>query len=83
MKLPSLLQIVVAEVAVWAVLCMLVHGPAILAYIALQVATSGVFAFAVERSYRRHLQSAKARPVVTPIPEATPQPAETVAAQAG
>jgi hypothetical protein len=51
--LPILLPILLT---VWALACLALHGPAILAYIVLQGATSGIFAlsmFKVSRSHSR------------------------------
>lgn len=39
---------------IWGVCCFLVHGSAILAYAAIQLATSGVFALAIYRTEQKY-----------------------------
>ena len=54
--LPILLPILLT---VWAGACTVLHGPAILAYIVLQAATSGIFALSMYRITRLHSRSPK------------------------
>ena len=46
---PSLAVLLVGGLALWAIACFVLHGPVILAYIAIQAATSGVFALEMKR----------------------------------
>lgn len=46
---PSLVALLGGGLALWAVACFALHGPVILAYIAIQVATSGIFALEMRR----------------------------------
>lgn len=54
MSLPPLAVLLPLFLAVWAISCVLVHGNAILGYLAIQVATSGVFALAMTQAAKRH-----------------------------
>ncbi|MDA1013389.1 MAG: hypothetical protein O3A00_02925 [Planctomycetota bacterium] len=58
-KLLGLKTILVASLTIWAVVCVVLHGSAIVAYIALQAATSGVFAFAFWRAEKAACKSRK------------------------
>lgn len=49
---PSLVALLSGGLALWAVACFTMHGPVILAYIAIQVATSGIFALEMRRIER-------------------------------
>ena len=53
-RLPPLSILIPALLTVWAVACTVLHGPAILAYIALQASTSGIFALSMYRISRLH-----------------------------
>lgn len=46
---PSLSVLLTGGMAVWAIACFVLHGPVILAYIAIQIATSGLFALEMRR----------------------------------
>ena len=46
---PSLVALLGGGLALWAIACFAIHGPIILAYIAIQVATSGLFALEMRR----------------------------------
>ena len=46
---PSLVVLLAGGLTLWAIACFAVHGPVILAYIAIQVATSGIFALEMRR----------------------------------
>ena len=46
---PSLVALLGGGLALWAIACFAIHGPIILAYIAIQVATSGIFALEMRR----------------------------------
>jgi hypothetical protein len=46
---PSLVALLGGGLALWAIACFALHGPVILAYIAIQVATSGIFALEMRR----------------------------------
>jgi hypothetical protein len=46
---PSLVALMAGGLTLWAIACFAVHGPVILAYIAIQVATSGIFALEMRR----------------------------------
>jgi hypothetical protein len=50
---PSLAVLLVGGLALWAIACFVLHGPVILAYIAIQAATSGVFALEMKRIEKR------------------------------
>ena len=61
--LPRLAIWLVGGLSVWAVACYFVHGSAILAYIGIQVLTSGVFAWqmnSVEKSMHRKAEEKNA-----------------------
>ncbi|MDA0284639.1 MAG: hypothetical protein O3B13_01050 [Planctomycetota bacterium] len=45
----SLTTLLVSGLSLWAVACFALHGPVILAYIAIQLATSGIFALEMRR----------------------------------
>ena len=53
----ELKHLLIGLVIAWAVCCVFSRGPAILAYIAMQVATSGVFAWAILSSLKKHEQA--------------------------
>jgi hypothetical protein len=46
---PNLVVLLGGGLVLWAIACFALHGPVILAYIAIQVATSGVFALEMRR----------------------------------
>jgi hypothetical protein len=46
---PSLVALLGGGLVLWAIACLALHGPVILAYIAIQVATSGIFALEMRR----------------------------------
>lgn len=46
---PSLVALLSGGLVLWAIACFALHGPVILAYIAIQVATSGIFALEMRR----------------------------------
>jgi hypothetical protein len=46
---PSLVVLLAGGLTLWAIACFAMHGPVILAYIAIQVATSGIFALEMRR----------------------------------
>ncbi len=46
---PSLVALLGGGLALWAMACLALHGPVILAYIAIQIATSGIFALEMRR----------------------------------
>ena len=46
---PSLVALLGGGLVLWAIACFALHGPVILAYIAIQVATSGIFALEMRR----------------------------------
>ena len=46
---PSLVALLGGGLALWAIACFAIHGPIILAYIAIQIATSGLFALEMRR----------------------------------
>lgn len=58
-----LASLIIGGLTVWAGACLFIHGPAIIAYIGLQVLTSGVFAWQMRRveagAQRRRLQIAQ------------------------
>lgn len=58
----SLPWLVTAELVVWAALCCLINGPAVLGYIALHVTTTGLFLLLLRQALRRsqRLQQASA-----------------------
>ena len=64
----KLSYLLAAEFVVWAVLCVAVHGPAILCYVAFQAATSGVFAYAIHRSYQQHVAAAHKQKAAGDLP---------------
>ena len=43
---------------IWVGTCIYCHGPAILSYVGLQFVTSGVFAWAIHSSVKKHLVTA-------------------------
>jgi hypothetical protein len=53
-RIPPLPILLPVLLTVWAVACTWLHGPAILAYIVLQGATSGIFALSMYRISRSH-----------------------------
>jgi hypothetical protein len=52
-SLPPLAVLLPVFLAIWAVSCLLVHGSAIIGYLGIQIATSGVFALAMTRAAKR------------------------------
>ena len=46
---PSLIVLLSGGLTLWAIACFAMHGPVILAYIAIQIATSGIFALEMRR----------------------------------
>lgn len=46
---PSLAVLLTGGMTIWAIACVALHGPVILAYIAIQLATSGLFALEMRR----------------------------------
>lgn len=56
-RIPPLSILIPVLMIAWAVTCALAHGPAILAYIALQGATSGIFALSMYKISRRYTHS--------------------------
>lgn len=46
---PSLVALLAGGLTLWAIACFVMHGPVILAYIAIQIATSGIFAMEMRR----------------------------------
>lgn len=50
---PSLAVLLVGGLALWAIACFVLHGPVILAYIAIQAATSGIFALEMKRIQKK------------------------------
>jgi len=61
--MPRLAVLLVGGLTLWAIACVLLHGPAILTYIGLQAVTSGIFAWEMtrlERSTRRRPADATA-----------------------
>jgi hypothetical protein len=62
-RIPPLSILIPVLLTVWAGSCALLHGPAILAYIVLQAATSGIFALSMYRISRRHSRAADKPPV--------------------
>jgi len=53
-RIPPLTILIPVLLTVWAIACLVLHGPAILAYIVLQGATSGIFALSMYKVSRRH-----------------------------
>lgn len=53
----GLKHILIGSLIIWAAVCVVMHGSAIVAYIALQAATSGVFAFAFWRAEKTAQQT--------------------------
>jgi len=45
----SLVALLVGALTLWAIACFVVHGSVILAYIAIQIATSGIFSLEMRR----------------------------------
>ncbi|NQV28364.1 MAG: hypothetical protein HQ518_28765 [Rhodopirellula sp.] len=54
-RIPPLSILIPLLLVVWAGACTWLHGPAILAYVALQGATSGIFALSMYRISRRRV----------------------------
>ena len=50
---PSLVALLIGCFCLWAVAGVAIHGPVILAYIAIQLATSGIFALEMRRIVNR------------------------------
>ena len=72
----ALNHLLIGLIVVWAVCCVYSRGPAILAYIAMQAATSGVFAWAILKALKKCEKAA-------PDKEAGPQLPGTATPQAG
>lgn len=53
----ELKYLLIVLVAAWAVCCVWSRGPAILGYLAMQAATSGVFAWAILKSLKKSQQA--------------------------
>jgi len=51
-----LLMLVAGGLTVWAVLCFVIHGAAIVAYIGLQALTTGLFVWDMRRIEKRSVQ---------------------------
>ncbi|MDB4614724.1 hypothetical protein OAH18_03435 [bacterium] len=82
----ELKHLLIALVAGWAVCCVMSRGPAILAYIAMQAATSGVFAYAILKSLKKQSLAEPEEKVLrlsTEPVEARPQATSTATPQAG
>jgi hypothetical protein len=73
-RIPPLSILLPILLTAWAIACTLLHGPAILAYIALQAATSGIFALSMYKISRRHTR-VSAKPAANPA-ESSPQNSE-------
>ena len=56
-RIPPLSILLPVLLTIWAAACTWLHGPAILAYIVLQAATSGIFALSMYRITRLHSRS--------------------------
>ena len=56
-RIPPLSILIPVLMVAWAGSCAIAHGPAIFAYIALQGATSGIFALSMYRVSRRYTHS--------------------------
>lgn len=56
-RIPPLNILIPVLLVVWAGACTVLHGPAILAYIAIQAATSGLFALSMYKISKRHSHS--------------------------
>ncbi|MFP6762172.1 MAG: hypothetical protein VB858_01100 [Planctomycetaceae bacterium] len=61
-----LLMLVAGALTVWALLCFVVHGPAILAYIGLQTVTTGAFVWDMRRIEKRSLREKAVNVTATP-----------------
>ena len=57
----SLKTLIVGGLAIWALVCFYIHGPAIAAYLAIQAVTSGVFVWEMRRIERLGEQQKAAR----------------------
>ncbi|MDA0589712.1 MAG: hypothetical protein O2820_19505 [Planctomycetota bacterium] len=57
----NLTILIVGGLAVWAIVCFFIHGPAIAAYLVIQAVTSGVFAWEMRRIERVAAQQKAAR----------------------
>jgi len=87
----ELKHLLIGLVVTWAVCCVFSRGPAILAYIAMQAATSGVFAWAILKSLKKCEQATPEKEVlrlstesVEPVePVRQPQLQGTATPQAG
>jgi hypothetical protein len=56
-RIPPLSILLPVLLTIWAVACTWLHGPAIVAYIVLQAATSGIFALSMYRISSLHSRS--------------------------
>jgi hypothetical protein len=83
----ELKHLLIGLVIAWAVCCVFSRGPAILAYIAMQAATSGVFAWAILSSLKKHEQATSDKEALRLSSEAAeavaPQLQSTATPQAG
>lgn len=61
-RIPPLSILIPVLLTAWAIACTVLHGPAILAYVVLQAATSGVFALSMYQISRRHRRTPEAKP---------------------
>lgn len=61
-RIPPLSILIPVLLTVWAIACTVLHGPAILAYIVLQAATSGIFALSMYQISRRHRRTPASKP---------------------
>jgi len=57
----SLATLIVGGLAIWAIVCLAIHGPAIAVYLAIQAVTSGVFVWEMRRIERLGEQQKAAR----------------------
>lgn len=53
-RIPPLSVLIPVLLTAWAGACTVLHGPAILAYIAIQASTSGIFALSMYRISRKY-----------------------------
>jgi hypothetical protein len=53
-RIPPLSTLLPVLLTAWAIAGTLLHGPAILAYVALQASTAGIFALSMYKVSRRH-----------------------------
>ena len=67
--LPRLSILLPVCIAIWAISCFVNHGPAIVLYIGLHLATSGVFAFMIWKAERTAMLQKQALAAQTPAAE--------------